>query len=165
MFYLFVCFHDGKWRGGGEIKIDVVSLYLTGMGLHQGGAFSSFQDDKLSRYLYADRSSGGQYKLQSLAYPSAVLLKILIQLQQWSPLELWRQMCFRMLLLFWGLFLSYSLFMQILTCQKYLEAGAVHSTKLNRMLKPLSELKASLDLGYPEYSTLRHTLKLRILLE
>lgn len=69
-----VCFRDGKWRGGGEIKIDVVSLYLTEMGLRQVGAFSYFQGDNLSRYFSPDNSSDRQYRLQSLAGPSAVLL-------------------------------------------------------------------------------------------
>lgn len=51
------------------------------MGTHQVDAFPSFQSDKLARYFYPD-STDGQYKLQSLAGPSAVLLKILIELHQ-----------------------------------------------------------------------------------
>lgn len=77
-----VCFHDGKWRGGGEIKIDFFSMYLTRMGLHQMGAFFSFQGDNLSRCFSPDNSSDRQYKLQSLPGPSTVLLKIHIELHQ-----------------------------------------------------------------------------------
>lgn len=57
--------------------MDVVSLYLTGM--HQVGAFSSFQGGK---YFSTDNSTDEQHKLQSLAGPSGGLLKILVELQQ-----------------------------------------------------------------------------------
>lgn len=109
-----------------------------------------------------DLHPDGQHKLQPLVSSSGGLLKILIELQQWSAPELWRRMCFRMLLVFWTLFLSYSLFMLILVSQKFVSAGKICTINLNKMFKPLSEKEASCDLGYPEYTPFNHRLKLRI---
>lgn len=109
-----------------------------------------------------DLHPDGQHKLQPPVSPSGGLLKILIKLQQWSAPELWRRMCFRMLLLFWTLFLSYSLFMLILVSQKFVSAGEICTINLDKMFKTLSETEASCDLGYPEYILFSHRLKLRI---
>lgn len=109
-----------------------------------------------------DLHPDGQHKLQPPVSPSGGLLKILIKLQQWSAPELWRRMCFRMLLLFWTLFLSYSLFMLILVSQKFVSAGKICTINLNKMFKSLSETEASCDLEYPEYTLFSHRLKLRI---
>lgn len=146
------------------------------MGLHQVGAFSSFQANKSLRYFFPDSSADGemtsvckdlypdnQYKLQPPVNSSGGLSKILVELQQWPTFELWRQICFSMLLLFWALFLSCSLFTLIL--QKIVSAKKMCTIKLNKTFKPLFEIEANRDLGYPEYTLCNHRLKFRILLE